>query len=155
MSLGTVTKSVQGLGLILNSTVPALLARLNEIELLVDQVRGENIGDGEGLYTTTEDLTLKFKSIRGLDNISLVVSNTDIGIACPSVSGTGTLDTLQNVGSGIGLFKEKNGVIASLKTIVLEDSLDYDETFDEIILRVAPDPIRDTVIMLEAHERFI
>jgi hypothetical protein len=73
-----------------------------------------NLGTGIGLYSTKVGSDLRFKSIMAGPNI-IISGNSSMIIISGSPSGE--INTASNVGTGVELFKQKNGFDLEFKTI--------------------------------------
>jgi hypothetical protein len=72
---------------------------------------GQNVGaTGAGVYKDKSGSILRFKKLKQGTNVSIVENADDIEISATAPAGSGEANAGQNVGSGVGIYKDKDGV---------------------------------------------
>lgn len=78
-----------------------------------DAASGQNLGTGEGIYESTADSVLRFKSLVAGDNVSFLPTAGSIRI-----NAANEITTASNVGAGAQVFKQKAAENLEFRTIV-------------------------------------
>jgi len=97
----------------------------------------DNIGSGVGVYKNTLGNEFRLKSFVAGLNVTLTENADDIEI---SSTDSGEDNTASNVGSGAGVFKQKDGVDLELRSIVGGVGITATENADDITISLTDTP---------------
>lgn len=88
-----------------------------------------NVGAGTGIYKEKVGVDLRLKSLLAGSNITITPGTNDITI---SAAASGETNTASNVGSGVGIFKQKTLADLEFKTLTAGSNVTLTESADEI-----------------------
>jgi hypothetical protein len=90
-------------------------------------------GVGEGIFKQKNGVDLEFKKLIAGTNVTLVSSANGITINSSSVA-IGEVNTASNIGTGIGIYKQKTGVDLELKTLKAGSNITITSDGDSITI---------------------
>ena len=96
---------------------------------------GGNLGAGGQVFKNKTATTLNFRSIVGGSNVTVTQNTNDLTIAA---SDTGEVNTASNLGSGQGVWFDKQGVDLRFKSLVAGSGIGISATNNEITLTSPP-----------------
>jgi hypothetical protein len=92
-----------------------------------------NIGAGEGIFASKVGVDLRLKSLVAGNNVTLTSDADEIFInASGGGAASGQSNTASNIGSGIGIFKQKTGVDLEFKTLLGVSGVVISDGTDEV-----------------------
>ena len=102
----------------------------NTYALKTELSTGANVGGGNGtIFRDKTSNTINFKTLIGGTGITITNNTDDIVITS---NATGSIETIANVGSGEGIFKDVTGTTANLKTLIAGDGITITSSTDAI-----------------------
>jgi hypothetical protein len=97
---------------------------------------GSNVGSGAGnVYKDKDGVTLRFRKIKAGTNVTVTEVGDDITI--DAAGGAGEANDGANVGTGAGVYKDKDGVNIRLKSIKAGTNVTIDEAADDLTINAS------------------
>lgn len=93
-----------------------------------------SLGTGTSIYANKVGPNLLFKSVKAGTGVSLYDSGSEITISSTGGVGSGEANTASNAGTGVGVFKTKNGVDLQFKSLKAGSNITLSSTADEVTI---------------------
>lgn len=140
----------------------------DEIEFVANAGVGEandgtNVGSGTGeVFKIKTGTNLEFKRLQAGSGISIVNNANEIVITNTGGGGGGEANTASNVGTGIGVFKQKNVVDFELRSVLAGTGIGVSLVGDDVVIENTQTPgstdlvgLTDTTIVSPANDEVL
>lgn len=115
----------------------SILSGSDVVAISSSYATGENVGSGEGVFSGSSLGNLDFKSLSGSGGVSVFLEGANtivISSSVPIIPDPGEDNTASNIGTGTGLFAQKDGVDLEFKSLNVSGNLSITSNDAEINL---------------------